>query len=329
MSRQPREFTSVLATSIHAFLTYKRALRRRFDTEEATLHLLDHFLMEQEIQTVEQIKPDQIDAFLASRPRRRPRSYNHLLSTVGRLFDWLVVQGVLSTSPVRARLKRNCDPRVPFIFDQPTAARLLDLAGSLKDTANAPLRGITYRTVFALLYSLGLRVGEVAHLTCGDLDWTRNLLVIRETKFYKSRLVPFGPRLGALLRDYLQARRQRVAAMTTDTPLFSFTRNRPVNATTISLVFHGLVPRLELTVPHGVSSPRLHDLRHSFAVGTLLRWYRSGIEPQSRLLQLSTFLGHVGPETTAHYLTITQSLLQEANHRFERFAQPVIQGGPL
>jgi site-specific recombinase XerD len=262
MSRQPRQFESVLATSIREFLTYKRALRRRFDTEEAALHRLDRFLVEQEIQTLQQIGSDQIEAFLESRPRRRPRSYNHLLSTVRRLFDWLVVQGVLNTSPVRARPKRNHDPRIPFIFDQPTAARLLRLAGSLKDSSNAALRGITYRTVFALLYGLGLRVGEVARLTCGDLDWTRNLLVIRETKFYKSRLVPFGPRLGALLRDYLQARYQRVTAITADTPLFSFTGNRPVNAMTIRLVFHALVPRLELTIPRGVASPRLHDLRH-------------------------------------------------------------------
>lgn len=328
MSHQPRQFESVLATSIREFLMYKRALRRRFDTEEASLHLLDRFLVEQEIQTLQQIGSDQIEAFLESRPRRRPRSYNHLLSTVRRLFDWLVVQGLLNVSPVRARPKRNHDPRIPFIFDQPTAARLLRLAGSLKDSSNAALRGITYRTVFALLYGLGLRVGEVARLTCGDLDWTRNLLIIRETKFYKSRLVPFGPRLGDLLRDYLQARQQRVTAITAETPLFSFTRNRPVNPMTISLVFHALVPRLELTIPRGVASPRLHDLRHSFAVGTLLRWYRAGIEPQARLLQLSTFLGHVGPETTALYLTITESLLQEANRRFEQFAQPVIQGEP-
>src|SRR5512134_1125468 len=101
-----REFKSVLATSILEFLTYKRSLRRRFDTEEATLHLLDHFLAERGIRTLKQISADEIDAFLKSRPRRRPRSYNHLLSTVRRLFDWLVVQGVLNTPPVCARPKR-------------------------------------------------------------------------------------------------------------------------------------------------------------------------------------------------------------------------------
>lgn len=95
----------------------------------------------------------------------------------------------------------------------------------------------------------------------------------------------------------------------------------------MSTTFHKLVPRLDLDIPEGVSPPRLHDLRHSFAVGTLLRWYRSGMDPSARLLQLSTFLGHVSPASTAEYLTITSDLLREAGKRFERFASPLIQEG--
>ena len=75
-------------------------------------------------------------------------------------------------------------------------------------------------------------------------------------------------------------------------------------------------------MPDGVSPPRLHSLRHSFAVGCLLRWYRQGLDPASRLQQLSTFMGHVDPSSTAVYLTITPELLHEANTRFERFAEP-------
>jgi integrase len=80
------------------------------------------------------------------------------------------------------------------------------------------------------------------------------------------------------------------------------------------------VSTLELAVPDGVSPPRLHDLRHSFAVGCMLRWYRQGLDPSSRLHQLSTFMGHVDPASTAIYLTITPALLEEANRRFEVFA---------
>src|SRR5208283_402059 len=109
-------------------------------------------------------------------------------------------------------------------------------------------------------------------------------------------------------------------------PLLSFSKDKkkPLYPKSISHAFHQLVGSLELTVPPGVAAPRAHHLRHSFAVGTLLRWYQSGIDPAQRLIHLSTFLGHVDPTSTAVYLTITADLLQEANKRFERFAAPVL-----
>jgi len=104
--------------------------------------------------------------------------------------------------------------------------------------------------------------------------------------------------------------------------LFTFDGRRCMHPGTASQVFHALVRTLGLTIPpDGVSAPRLHDLRHSFAVGCLLRWYRDGADPASRLNQLSTFMGHVDPTSTAVYLTITPGLLSQANHRFEAFAE--------
>jgi integrase len=105
--------------------------------------------------------------------------------------------------------------------------------------------------------------------------------------------------------------------------LFTFDGRRCVHPGTASQTFHALVRSLGLTIPDGVSSPRLHDLRHSFAVGCLLRWYRDGLDPASQLQQLSTFMGHVDPTSTAVYLGITPGLLNQANRRFEAFAEPV------
>jgi site-specific recombinase XerD len=318
-------FESILSHSIRRFLAYKRALGCRFDVEEKSLRLLDRYLVLEHLNSLEEITPGVLDNFLASRPRKQPRSFNHLLNTIQRLFDWLVVQGVLPGSPVQTHPKRATGQRKPFIFDRAAAQRLLAAAGNLKDTPRVALRGMTYRTIFALLYGLGLRVGEVSRLLTGDVDFTRGLLVIRETKFYKSRLVPFGPRIGDLLESFVRAR--YAGSPAAGGPLFSFARERAITPETISQVFHALVPRLELTVPAGTSPPRLHDLRHSFAVGTLLRWYRSGADPHSGLLRLSTFLGHVDPLSTAVYLTISDALLDEANRRFESFAQNVIKEG--
>jgi len=320
MRRQWQGFSSPLASAFEQFLGHKRALGRRFRVEESVLRLFDRFLIMQSIPQLDLITPYVVDAFLASRPRVRPRSYNHLRGALVRFFEWSVAQGLVSSSPVQAPPRRVTGQRVPFIFDPPTARRLLEIANALPDNALAPRRGPTYYTVFAVLYGLGLRVGEVSRLTTADVDLARRLLVIRDTKFGKTRLVPFGPRIASLLTAYRAAAEARRGPLAADMPFFSFTRRGAIHPCTISQTFHRLMPRLHLVIPDGVASPRLHDLRHSFAVGTLLRWYRTGVDPQARLLHLSTFLGHVDPASTAVYLTITPALLDAASERFARYA---------
>ena len=317
-------FQSPLASGIDAFLAHKRALGCLFRVEEMSLRLFDRFLRERQITTLGAISPEVVDAFLASRPRHAPRSYNHLRGTLVRLFDWLVAHDLFDTSPVRARPRRATRARLPFLFDDDTARRLFEISGALPDKGGTILRGQTYRVIFTLLYGLGLRVGEVARLAVSDVDFTRDLLVIRETKFYKSRLVPFGPRIDTVLRDHLGRRARQSGTVAPSAPLFALRGDRPVSAGTISQTFHYLVPKLALSIPDGTASPRVHDLRHAFAVSTLLHWYRSGVDPNARLLQLSTFLGHVNPASTAVYLTITPALLGEASARFEQWARAAV-----
>jgi len=326
MRRAYTELASPLAEPIRNFIAHKRALNRRFHCEEKALHLFDRYLAESGVDDVARVTPEVVEAFLASRPRQRPRSYNHLLGVVRRLFDWMVDQETIIASPLRLRPRRETARRIPYIFDLPQASRLLEIAASLPDNNRAPHRGITYATIFAVLYGLGLRVGKVARLTCSDVDLSRRLLVIRETKFGKSRLVPFGPRIAARLTTYINLKEREVGALSAEMPAFSFTAGQSIHPGTVSQTFHALVPQLGLTVAAGVAPPRVHDLRHSFAVGTLLRWYREGLDPASKLLHLSTFLGHVNPASTATYLTITADLLQTASERFGRFATPLSTG---
>lgn len=323
MKSESVDFQSSVTQHIRDFLAHKRALKRRFDTEERALLLLDRYALEMQLTDIAAISPEVIEKFMASRPRTRPRSYNHLLGVLRRFFDWMVVQEVLACSPVRTRPRRSTATRIPYIFDLPSARRLLRAAESLPDNPRAIQRGVVYRMIFALLYGLGLRVGEVSRLRREDVDLHRRLLVIRQTKFLKSRLVPFGPRMAEALQEYLRCRQECVGLMQPCTPMFAFSGNTPIHPGTISQTFHKLVPQLHLNVCPGNASPCVHHLRHSFAVGTLLRWYREGINPQDRLLQLSTFLGHVDPASTAVYLTITGDLLQEAGRRFESFASPI------
>jgi integrase len=325
MNQEKATFQSALATEIVGSLSHQRALGKRFLNEEGALRLFDRYLVSEKIDTVVAITPALIDAFLASRPRSRPRSYNLLLSTVRRLFKWLVRQQRVPQSPVQSQPRHATAVQVTFLFDLAQAQQLVKAAAQLPDNNHGRNRGQIYSLIFALMYGLGLRVGEVARLCIHDVDLERNLLVIRETKFLKSRLVPFGPNLGARLREHLQLKRQG-DILDSRRPLFTFDPDgtRPINPGTITQTFHALWPRLGLKVPAGSARPRLHCLRHSFAVGTLLRWYRSGINPQTRLWDLSTFMGHVHPASTAVYLTITAELMAEANQRFNRFAAPLL-----
>jgi integrase len=310
-----------LETAVERFLQHTRALGRKYHSEEHELRLLVRFASEHRARQLGQLTPALLEDFLASRPRSRPRSFNHLLGVVAGLLDWAVTHELLEVSPLQVRPRRVTSARVPFLFDASQARRLLEAAAALPDNSRARQRGPTYRAIFALCYGLGLRAGEACGLRLRDVDTGRHLLVVRGGKFGKSRLVPHGPRIARLVEE--QAGRRRADVVTgPDAPLFTFDGHACVHPGTASAIFHHLIATLDLAVPDGVSPPTLHHLRHSFAVGCLLRWYREGLDPSARLHQLSTFMGHVDPVSTAVYLTVTPQLLDEASRRFEAFAEP-------
>lgn len=326
MSTTVSTVTGPLSLAITRFVDHKRVLGRRYDTEAGALRLFDRYLVGQHVATVGDITPAVIDAFLRSRPRRRSRSFNHLLGVLARFFTWLVSRDIVPSSPVRTPTRPGSGSRSPFILSTDQIRMLVEAAARLPDVPGTTGRGATYRAIFVVLYALGLRVGEVCRLNVADLDRTRNLLLIRQTKFGKDRLVPFGPRVGQLLERYLEARRTRRPGLSDDAPFFSVRGGRRLNRHTIDQVFRALRPHLHVVIPADASPPRVHDLRHACAVSTLLRWYRTGVDPAGRLLHLSTFLGHVQPESTAVYLTITADLLAEASGRFEQLARPLFTG---
>ena len=175
------------------------------DSEEAELALLVRFADQHGVDRLDQLSAGVLDDFLASRPRTRPRSFNHLLGVVTGLLDWAVTQEMLDVAPAPpTRKRRGTADRLPFLFDRAQARRLLDAAAALPDNPRALHRGPTYRTIFALCYGLGLRAGEVCGLRLGDVDADRGLLVVRGGKFGKTRLVPHGPRIGELLHRQLE-----------------------------------------------------------------------------------------------------------------------------
>ena len=174
--------------------------------------------------------------------------------------------------------------------------------------------------MLAVGYCAGLRISEIAHLSLGDVDLQIGTITIRETKFFKSRILPLAASVIAALREYLEARRRAGASQEPESGLFWQDQNGTGYATkTVMWLFVDILRRAGLKPARGKTGPRTHDLRHSFVVNRMVEWYRAGINPQDKLPFLATYLGHRDTHSTLVYITVTQDLLQQASDRFRSF----------
>jgi integrase len=167
-------------------------------------------------------------------------------------------------------------------------------------------------------YGAGLRLSEATNLTRADVDLSESLLTIRNTKFGKTRLVPMGPQLNRVLTQYDRTRPKR---RPTDMPFFATRAGSSVPPWLFQQKFRLLCDRADIRRPDTGVRPRVHDLRHTFAVHRLTSWYHQGADVQRLLHHLSVYLGHVHLRHTQVYLSMTPELLREASQRFERYAR--------
>ena len=202
--------------------------------------------------------------------------------------------------------------RTPHLYTADEIAALMGEARRLKHA----LVAATYATILGLLATTGMRVSEALALDCDDIDWRQELLTLRNNKFGKSRHVPLHRSTIAALREYA-ARRDRLRPRHRSPSFFLSSAGTRVILQNFHEVFLRLLQRTGLD-RRGHLRPRIHDLRHSFAVKTLRDWYRAGVDVERRLPWLSTYLGHVSPSTTYWYLTATPELLALACERAER-----------
>ena len=310
-----------LEVHVRSYLELQRSLGKKHQTHQLILNLFGRFLHAQGVHSPQAVTPTLIQHWLDTRtccPVTR-LGYARL---IGRFFAYLHQLRVVAANPVTPVLfamARSPRPSFrPFIFSREQITTLLAKARRLPAHNRFPLRGLTCYTMLALLSALGLRHGEARRLRICDLDLERQTLFINQTKFHKSRYVPFGPKVGGCLKQFLEARCRILMPLRDDDPLFVTAWRKPLEHDVLREVLQASLPELGISSINGQRGPRLHDLRHTFAVHRLLRWYREGGDVQSRLPALATFMGHVRPESTQVYLTITTELLQEANARFHR-----------
>jgi site-specific recombinase XerD len=176
------------------------------------------------------------------------------------------------------------------------------------------------RALILILYGACLRHGEALRLTMQDVNLDEAVLHVRESKFFKSRLVPLGADLNGAMQSYTRQRNQKFG-QEPDAPFFCFRDGRPLSQTAVRRIFQRQRILANIRREGGVScQPRLHDLRHAGAVHRLISWYRSGADLQLLLPHLATYLGHIDLAGTQRYLTLTPELLREASARFEAYA---------
>jgi integrase len=205
---------------------------------------------------------------------------------------------------------------VPYIYTR-EEIRCLIQASEPHPHRNSTLEPATIRTMILLYYGAGLRLREATNLTRADMDLNGSVLTIRNTKFGKTRLVPVGPQLNRVLVEYDRTRPRRRPA---DAPFFTRRGSRPVHPLKFELKFRVLCDRAGIHRTDTRQQPRIHDLRHTFAVHRLTSWYQQGADVQRLLHHLSVYLGHVCLRDTQVYLSMMPELLREANQRFERYA---------
>jgi len=313
---------SALATAIADYVSLKRALGRKFDSEAYVLIAFDRYLATS-YPKASTLTPQAFAAWsltmadLSSTTRRaRMRIVRNLCLYIHRTDPGAFV-------PDPATFPAPGQPRRPYIFTHDDIARLLCAADELPARSTAPLRSETYRLAIVLLYTAGLRRGEVVRLRLSDYDPRERTLLIRASKFHKSRLVALSSDGASEMETFLVARRR--LPHDGDSPLLvsSF---RGLRARTGAGLGRGLS---HLFQDAGVRTetgelPRVHDLRHTHAVHALLRWYRAGADVQTKLPALATSMGHVSIVSTAHYLALLDPVTRLAGERFADHAAAII-----
>ena len=238
----------------------------------------------------------------------------------------------LSAVRIFARYRSIADPRTqvppvgllpfrakratPYLYSDEEIRNLLSAA--LKLSEGTGLQPWLYHCLLGLLSVSGLRTGEAFDLKVADVDLNGGIVRIRGAKFGKSRLVPLHPTSIDVIADYIARRKRYWAGRTVSSYLFVSSRGNRIDGAQVRRTFYKLSREIGLRGPSDSHGPRLHDMRHRFAVQTLLQWYRAGEDVERRLPILSTYLGHVHVGDTYWYLSSWPELMREAMGRLER-----------
>lgn len=300
---------SALRSALADYLALRRSLGFTLDRAE---RLLTQFVTYVEAAGADAVTVDLAMSW-ATLPADADASwYAHRLSVVRGFARHLAFIDERTEVPPADLLPYRKRRATPYLYSPEEVLALMAAA----DVFPSPLRQATLSTLVGLLYVTGMRVGEAIRLNRDDVDLPGGLLVVRNSKFGKSREIPVHATTAAALGGYAK-RRDALCPQTRSPAFFVSLAGTRLLYCNVHSAFGRLVRAAGLTPRSASCRPRPHDLRHAFAVSTLIAWYEDGGDVQSRLPHLSTYLGHVHPANTYWYLTAAPELLALAAARLE------------
>ena len=312
-------FQSILAPVIEKFLEEKRACGYGYHEPARVLQTLDRFCLGKGLTSCELTRFTARE-WLALKPHESAGTHLARVTVLRQFSKFLCRVGYSAYVPDTGLALRQTFSFSPRLLTQEETRKLIQAVNALPATARSPLRHLIMPEVFRLLCGCGFRVGEVLNLRVGDVDLDKGVITVRQGKFRKDRLAPPALPLVDRWRTYAAGfgKRPREAVF------FPAPKGRPYRLRSV----YGLFRRLLLVchITHGGRSkgPRVHDLRHGFAVNTLLRWYRNGEDLDAKLPLLAVYLGHQSLAGTQRYLHLTAELFPEITTRVEALFGDVI-----
>jgi site-specific recombinase XerD len=243
-------------------------------------------------------------------------------ATLSCFYKYAMSRGYINHSPLPTILPKRPHLFVPYIYTRQELRCIFKAALIYRDIKKnyGYIQPYMIRILLVLLYGMGLRIGEALSLTMIDVNIIQSTITIREAKFNKCRIIPFGKQLANVLSDYIVWRKKHRLPRSANSP-FLMAKGLHLKTETVRGIFHRILKIANLKPADKTKhQPRLHDLRHTFAVHRLTSWYKNNANVQILLPILSVYLGHTCLAAISVYLTMTTDLLREAGIRFEQYA---------
>jgi integrase len=298
---------SDLAAQVNDYLGLRRALGFKL---KSVGEVLPQFVAYLEAAGASTITVELAIAWASLPQGVQPISLAHRLGAVRGFARYLATIDPATEVPPYGVWPSRTPRPVPYLYSEADVRRLLEATRQLRPT----IRAASYEALIGLLAASGMRVGEAMGLSRDDVDLTEGVVTIKEAKFDRSRLVPLHPSTAAALGAYA-ARRDRLCPKPRARTFFVSSVGTALNLRCLDQTFSELTTTIGLRT--GAVRPRVHDLRHSFAVNTLIEWHRSGADVGAHMAALSTYLGHAHPASTYWYLSAAPELMELAARRLD------------